>query len=212
MFVAKRFLLSPWNRTVPMNIFRSLSTAPKELSQQDSRVLDQVIRVDQAGELGANQIYKGQYFILQFTDPKVAPTIQHMWDQEKHHLKTFDNYILENRVRPTLLRPFWDVAGFALGAGTALLGTKAAMACTEAVETAIGGHYNDQLRDTVHLNDAAPELEKLRDDLAEFRDDELEHLNTAVDDWNAKEAPAHGLLNNAIQAGCQAAIWLCKRF
>ncbi|CAA21285.1 ubiquinone biosynthesis protein Coq7 [Schizosaccharomyces pombe] len=191
---------------------RRISMGRKELSEKDSNILDSVIRVDQAGELGANQIYKGQHFILQFTDPKVAPTIQHMWDQEKYHLATFDNYVLKNRVRPTFLRPFWDIAGFALGAGTALLGTKAAMACTEAVETVIGGHYNDQLRETAHLENKAPEFKEIRSHLAEFRDDELEHLNTAVEGWNAKEAPAHALLTNAIQMGCKAAIWMCKRF
>ncbi|EEB05445.1 ubiquinone biosynthesis protein Coq7 [Schizosaccharomyces japonicus yFS275] len=182
------------------------------LSREDNKLLDQVIRVDHAGELGANRIYKGQHFILRVTNPRVAPTIQHMWDQEKYHLSIFNKYCTEHNVRPTVLRPLWDVAGFALGVGSALLGTRAAMACTEAVETVIGDHYNNQIRETAHLEDKHPEFSKLREKLAELRDDELGHLNAAVDDWEAQKAPAHGLFTNAIKLGCKTAIWLCKRF
>ncbi|KAJ3044009.1 ubiquinone biosynthesis monooxygenase Coq7 [Rhizophlyctis rosea] len=106
--------------------------------------------------------------------------IQHMWDQEKLHLSVFDDLLSKNRVRPTALRPFWEMAGFALGAGTALLGKEAAMACTEAVETVIGHHYNDQLRELLKINH--PEVDKLRLIIKRFRDEELEHLDTAVEE------------------------------
>lgn len=135
--------------------------------------------MNQAGELGANLIYEGQYAILK-RDPRLEPLIRHMWDQEVHHLETFNKLVAKHRIRPTALRPLWNIAGYALGVGTALLGEKAAMACTEAIETEIGGHYNDQLRALLDmLKDDQDllqngELKELIDTIREFRDDELE--------------------------------------
>nr|CAG8598267.1 14407_t:CDS:2 [Entrophospora candida] len=110
--------------------------------QLKKKLIDEMIRVDQAGEIGANWIYKGQLAILG-KDKKVGPIIQEMWEQEKVHLRTFDKIIAHHRVRPTLLRPLWELSGYVLGVGTALMGKEAAMACTEAVETVIGEHYNE---------------------------------------------------------------------
>lgn len=137
------------------------------------------MRVNQAGELGANVIYAGQYSIFK-SHPRLRPIIRHMWDQEVVHLSKFDELLATHRVRPTAMRPLWNVAGYALGVGTALLGEKAAMACTEAVETEIGGHYNNQLRELVRMLKEDPELEgdgelrELVDTIRTFRDDELE--------------------------------------
>ncbi|KAG0256683.1 hypothetical protein DFQ27_005543 [Actinomortierella ambigua] len=180
---------------------------PLRLSREQRAMLAEMIRVDQAGELGANWIYRGQYAVLG-SDKKVGPLLQHMWDQEKVHLKTFDDIIGEHRVRPTALRPFWEVAGFALGAGTALMGKEAAMACTEAVETVIGGHYNDQLRELLKIDH--PDIDKLRTIVQQFRDDELEHLETALD-HDAQKAPNHELLSNFIKQGCKLAIYISSK-
>lgn len=119
-----------------------------------------MIRVDQSGEVGAYYIYKGQIAVLG-DDPKLRPLLEMMWDQEKHHLELFSDLVGEHRVRPSLLRPLWEVAGFAVGAGTALLGKEAAMACTEAVETVIGDHYNEQLRELHELKNPSQQLEYL---------------------------------------------------
>ncbi|VEL15433.1 unnamed protein product [Protopolystoma xenopodis] len=116
-----------------------------KLAPRTRALLDKIIRVDHAGEIGANRIYQGQLAILGKTPD--GPTISQMCDQEKVHLATFEELIPKYRVRPTLLRPLWDVCGFALGMGTALLGREAAMACTVAVESVIGDHYNDQIRE-----------------------------------------------------------------
>ncbi|KAI9094870.1 ubiquinone biosynthesis protein COQ7-domain-containing protein [Phlyctochytrium arcticum] len=179
---------------------RPLTAAEKDL-------IDAMLRVDHAGELGANWIYKGQLAVLG-NDAKVGPVIQHMWDQEKFHLKVFDDILANNRVRPTALRPFWEAAGYALGAGTALIGKEAAMACTEAVETVIGQHYNDQLRELLKIDH--PEVDKLKIIIKRFRDEELEHLDTAVD-HHAHKAPAYPGLTAAISQGCKAAIWVAQR-
>lgn len=122
----------------------SESKTSKRHPQRASPLIDEIIRINHAGELGADRIYAGQYAVLGKTS--VGPTLKHMWEQEKVHRNEFEKLIREYRVRPTVMTPIWNVAGFALGAGTALLGEKAAMACTVAVETVIVEHYNDQLR------------------------------------------------------------------
>ena len=127
---------------------------------------------------------------------QVGPLIQHMWDQEKHHLATFDKLIPEHRARPTALLPFWNVAGFALGAGTALLGKEGAMACTVAVEASITEHYNDQIRELTTVD--SEEHKELIATISKFRDEEQEHHDIGLEN-DAELAPAYQLLSNSIK-------------
>ncbi|KAI7856524.1 COQ7-domain-containing protein [Circinella umbellata] len=183
---------------------------PKQmLTENERQILDPMIRVDQSGEVGAYYIYMGQIAVLG-RDKKLRPILQEMWDQEKHHLETFDKLVGDMRVRPSLLRPLWEVAGFAVGAGTALMGKEAAMACTEAVETVIGNHYDDQLRSLVQLTEKNPELKDLGKTIAQFRDEELEHHDIAVE-HDARQAPFHSALKAVIMQGCKTAIWVAER-
>jgi ubiquinone biosynthesis monooxygenase Coq7 len=162
-----------------------------------------MIRVDQAGEYGATRIYAGQLAVLRRNAPE-AKLVARMAAQEERHLKRFDQLVAERRVRPTALQPFWNVAGFALGAATALISEKAALACTDAVETVIDRHYGQQLDE---LGDEDPELAA---DIARFRAEEVEHRDTARA-AGAANAPAYPLLTAAIRAGCRVAIELSKR-
>jgi ubiquinone biosynthesis monooxygenase Coq7 len=162
-----------------------------------------MLRVDQAGEYGATRIYAGQLAVLRRNCPE-AKLIARMAAQEDRHLKRFDHLMSERRVRPTALQPIWNVAGFALGAATALISEKAALACTDAVETEIDRHYGQQLDE---LGDDDPELAS---DIAEFRADELEHRDTARE-AGAAQAPGYPVLTAAIRAGCRVAIELSKR-
>jgi len=162
-----------------------------------------MIRVDQAGEYGATRIYAGQLAVLRRNAPE-AKLIARMAAQEERHLKRFDRLVAERRVRPTALQPLWNVAGFALGAATALISEKAALACTDAVETVIDRHYGEQLD---ALGDEDPELAA---DITQFRAEELEHRDTARE-AGAANAPAYPLLTAAIRAGCRVAIELSKR-
>jgi len=162
-----------------------------------------MIRVDQAGEYGATRIYAGQLAVLP-PSSSAATLISRMAMQEQRHLARFDQLMAERRVRPTALQPLWNVAGFALGAGTALISPEAAMACTDAVETEIDRHYRQQLDE---LGDSDPELSS---DIAEFRAEELEHRDTARE-AGATQAPAYPLLTGAIRAACRVAIALSKR-
>lgn len=167
---------------------------------------DRMIRVDHAGEFGADRIYAGQLAVLGNTS--VGPVIRHMWEQEKLHLRTFEQFVPKYRARPTALLPIWNIAGFALGAGSALLGREAAMACTVAVEDVITDHYNKQIRELVA--DGAQENAELLDTIRRFRDDEMEHHDTGLA-HEAERAPAYGALTTAIKVGCRAAIWLSER-
>lgn len=164
---------------------------------------DSMIRVDHAGEYGAARIYAGQLAVMGSRHP-FSGEIARMAAQEERHLKTFDRLLLERRVRPTLLMPLWHMAGFALGAASALAGPKAAMAVTAAVETEIDRHYQAQ-REALAGTD--PELEGL---VAEFQADELEHRETAVA-HGAEEAPAYPLMSAIVRAGCRAAIRISEK-
>jgi 3-demethoxyubiquinol 3-hydroxylase len=168
--------------------------------------LAEILRVDHAGELGAVHIYRGQRAILGEAPgrSRIAGQLAEMEAHEAEHLARFDRLLTERRVRPTALAPVWRLAGFALGAGTALLGEKAAHACTEAVETVIGQHYADQVEELARRE---PELAA---ELAQFRDEELAHRDLAVGE-GAREAPGYGLLAAVIRTGCRAAIKISEK-
>ncbi len=168
------------------------------------QAVERMLRVDHAGEYGAVRIYEGQLAV--FGKSQNAPIIQHMLDQEKQHLKTFDKLVGDRKIRPTALLPFWHLAGFALGAGTALLGEKAAMACTVAVEEVIDEHYSDQISE---LN-ANGEEEGLQETFEAFRLEELEHRQTGLNN-GAESALGYELLTGAVKAGSRLAIWLSTR-
>ena len=163
-----------------------------------------MIRVDQAGEYGATRIYAGQLAVLRRNSAE-AKLISRMAAQEQRHLSRFNQLMATRRVRPTALQPLWNVAGFALGAATALMSEKAALACTDAVETEIDRHYASQL---ASLGEDDPELSA---DIAEFQADELEHRDTARE-AGAAQALGYPVLTAAIRAGCRVAIALSKRF
>jgi len=169
----------------------------------DKTILDEIIRVDHAGEYGATRIYDGQIAVFG-KDSKIGKTIQHMADQEQEHIEKFNELLIEKRVRPTALLPVWNIAGFALGAGTALMGEKAAMACTVAVEKVIGEHYREQQN---LLEDDEKELKKT---IAKFEKDELEHHDIGLE-HDAENAPGYKVMTKVIEIGCKAAIAISKK-
>lgn len=203
-------------------------TAPKPgngpthstLSPAQQAYLERVIRVDQAGELGADLIYAGQYLALSH-NKKLKPVLKHMWDQEIHHRSTFNELQIEHRVRPSILTPLWKIGAFGMGFATGFMNKEAAMACTEAVETVIGKHYNAQLRvlsnnfgDLKDLNsnefNDSKEIEHIKGTIKIFRDQELEHLDTAIQ-HDAKSARPYWLLTESIKGVCKSAVYLAER-
>jgi ubiquinone biosynthesis monooxygenase Coq7 len=179
-------------------------TAENRLPGDPTRdeVVERIVRVDHAGEYGAVRIYEGQLAVLGRS--AAAPVIREMAAKENEHLAAFERLIGDRRVRPTALMPLWHVAGFALGAATAFLGERAAMACTAAVEEVIDEHYRGQI---ASLGD---DEAGLRGALERYRADEIAHRDTALV-HEAEKAPAYELLNGAIKAGSRLAIWLSTR-
>lgn len=195
-------------RRLSTNVPPSQTYIPKNRAldqKRPSALIDEIIRVDHAGELGADRIYAGQMAVL--GKGPMGPMIKHMWDQEKVHREKFEKLIKEYRVRPTIMTPIWNIAGFMLGASTALLGERAAMACTVAVETVIVEHYNEQLRDIM----ASPNVDKdLLATITKFRDEEQEHHDTGIDN-GAEQAPFYNALTQLIKFGCKSAIAISKK-
>lgn len=162
-----------------------------------------MIRVNQAGEYGAARIYAGQLAVMGNRTP-AARSIRHMAAQEQHHLERFNAMMAERGVRPTLLQPFWHVAGYALGAASAIVGPEAAMACTVAIETEIDRHYGEQL---VEIGESDPELSEA---IADFQAEEVEHKATALAE-GAERAPGFPVMSALVRFGCRAAIMVTKR-
>jgi ubiquinone biosynthesis monooxygenase Coq7 len=164
--------------------------------------ISSILRVNLAGEYGAKRIYEGQLRVLK--NGPCADSIAHMKEQELVHLKAFESWVVEHHTRPTLLHPLWHVAGYALGVATALLGEKAAMACTVAVEEVIDTHYENQLS---LLGDYNPELKEL---IYTCQQEEREHRDLALDQ-GALDTPSYPLLAGAIKTASRLAIWLSER-
>lgn len=164
---------------------------------------DAMIRVNQAGEYGAARIYAGQLAVMGNRSP-AARSIRHMAAQEQRHLERFNAIMADRRVRPTALQPLWHIAGYALGAASALVGPEAAMACTVAIETEIDRHYGEQLE---ALGDGDRELSSA---IAEFQAEEVEHKETALAE-GAERAPAYPVMSALVRLGCRLAIAASKR-
>jgi len=186
-----------------MSLTRTTQTRtplPGDMTSREQ--IERIIRVDHAGEYGAARIYEGQ-LALMGKGPK-GDLIRHMKAQEQHHLDTFTGLIRTRRVRPTALLPIWHLAGYALGAITAAMGDRAAMACTVAVEEAIDEHYAEQ---AAALGD---EEAPLRATIERFRAEEQEHRDIGLE-HEAEQAPAYRLMSAVIKAGCKVAIKVSER-
>lgn len=182
----------------------SRPAAPGRRFVQD-RVAE-MLRVDHAGEFGATRIYEGQRAVFSRLPGarRIAAQLAEQEADEAVHKAAFDKLLLERKVRPTLLGPIWGAAGFGLGVVTALMGEKAAHACTAAVEEVIEDHYREQIEE---LGDQEPELSAM---ISRFRDEEIAHKDQAIAE-GAKEAFGHPVLEAVIKAGCRVAIAVCQK-
>jgi ubiquinone biosynthesis monooxygenase Coq7 len=167
--------------------------------------LAEILRVDHAGELAAVHIYRGHRAVFRAAGmTAAADRMAELEAHEARHLARFETLLTERRVRPTLMAPLWRAAAFGLGVGAALIGEKAAHACTEAVESVIEDHYAGQIAE---LGAREPELAA---ELSAFRDDELAHRDEALAE-GAREAPFHGLMTGVVRAGGRVAIKVSER-
>lgn len=190
----------------------------RPLSKEQQQFLDSALRVNQAGELAATLIYTHQTPPMIRAHPHLRPLMHHMYSQEAGHFSTFNHMLARHRIRPTAMYPVWQAAASILGWSTGLMGREAAMACTEAVETEIGQHYNGQVRVLLKWveemeekgEEVGEELSGLVATLKRIRDEELEHLDEAVGE-GAKQAKSYELLNRVIRSGCKGAIWVSEK-
>ncbi|KAH9864132.1 hypothetical protein J1614_010066 [Plenodomus biglobosus] len=207
------------NSGASQSLQRSSNGKPiRPLTAEQQQFLSSALRVNQTGELAAILIYAAQTPVLTRAHPHLRPLMKHMYDQEAGHYKYFNQVISKHRIRPTAMTPVWTAAASMLGWSTAVLGREAAMACTEAVETEIGTHYNEQVRVLLDWSkkceergeSLGPELEEMVVELRRIRDEELEHLDHAVEN-DAKSAKPYDLLTEVIRGGCRGAIWVSER-
>ena len=168
--------------------------------------IGEMLRVDHAGEYAAVAIYAAQAKVFSRSPKtrKIAEQLTHMREEEQEHLDAFSSLLREHGARPTALIPVWKLASTGLGVATALMGEKAAHACTEAVESVIEQHYAEQIEETQHSN------KELCATFTQFREDELRHRDFAIEE-GAKDAPAYPLLSAIIKTGCRAAIKISEK-
>ncbi|KAI0012545.1 COQ7-domain-containing protein [Xylariaceae sp. FL0662B] len=208
-----------------VNAEAATSVSPQPPSSESSKSKRKPLTKEQrdwlssaAGELAAILIYAAQKPLMVRAHPHLRPLMEHMYAQEEGHFSTFNSLIAKHRVRPTALYPLWGMLATGLGWSTAMMGREAAMCCTEAVETEIGGHYNQQIRTLLEMFDqweaegyeVGEDLQDLTKTLRRIRDEELEHLDHAVEN-DAKLAKPHWLLTGVIRAGCRGAIWVGQK-
>lgn len=176
-------------------------------NRHNPKRIEEMIRVDHAGEYGAVAIYRGQRAIFDKIPSKkrIADQLREMEEDEQAHLDAFDKLLRERKTRPTALAPIWNIAGQAMGAATALMGEKAAHACTEAVETVIEGHYAGQVEELKAMGE-----DELAATFDKFREEEVAHRDLAVEE-GAREAAGYPLLSGMIQAGCRVVIKIAER-
>lgn len=180
----------------------------KFLARKRHAIYDSILRVNHSGELAADRIYFGQMYCFR-NDPRYAPMIQEMWDQEKKHLEYFSKEMLLQRTRKSVLTGLWDTAGCVLGVTTGMLGIRTAMACTVAVEDTICKHYDSQIRQLIQ--DDTEVHKDLIENLSKIRDDEQEHHDTGIVN-EAENAFAYNLVTSIIANGCKAAIQVAQKF
>lgn len=188
-----------------MASLRVIPKVSRYLDRQRQHQLDRILRVDHAGELGADRIYHGQSYVLG-KDPVNGPIIQHMWDQEKQHLEEMEYLNLKYRTTKSIFEPLWSLGGFLMGSVSAMAGPKAAMACTMAVEKVITQHYNDQIREIIATGDIQ-ESKYLLDKLSKFRDDEQEHHDKA-EEMNGKDEER---LFKTVETVCKISIKVAEK-
>ena len=176
------------------------------MKKTDQKILEEIIRVDHAGERGAIKIYEGQLLALSTIrqDKNLRRIIEEMKEQEKEHLEYFEKEIQKRNMKPTYLLPLWDLMGISLGFGTALLGKKAAMLCTASVEEVIEDHYKNQLRKI------GEDEKDLKAKIEKFKEDEVNHKNTAYES-GANKTGLYSIMDKIIKTGSKIAITISEK-
>ena len=176
------------------------------MTKTNKKILEEIIRVDHAGERGAIKIYEGQLLALKTfkQDEDLKKQIEEMKEHEKEHYEFFDKEIQKRNIKPTKLLPLWDLLGVTLGFGTAMMGKKATMLCTASVEEVIDGHYKNQ------IHTLEEDEEELKNKINKFREDELNHKNIAYESGATKDG-LYGVLDKIIKTSSLIAIKISEK-
>ena len=176
------------------------------MKKTNTQYLEEIIRVDHAGERGAIKIYEGQLLALKTfkQDESLKRQIEEMKEHEKEHYEYFEKEIQKRNIKPTKFLPLWDILGVGLGFGSTILGKKAAMLCTASVEEVIDEHYSNQIKEL--KNDE----KKLKEKIIKFREDELHHKDIAYDNGATKEG-LFGVLDKIIKTSSKIAITISQK-
>jgi len=176
------------------------------MTKTNKKILEEIIRVDHAGERGAIKIYEGQLLALKTfkQDEDLKKQIEEMKEHEKEHYEFFDKEIQKRNIKPTKLLPLWDLLGVTLGFGTAMMGKKATMLCTASVEEVIDGHYKNQ------IHTLEEDEKELKNKINKFRDDELNHKNIAYESGATKDG-LYGVLDKIIKTSSRIAIKISEK-
>ena len=176
------------------------------MTKTNKKNLEEIIRVDHAGERGAIKIYEGQLLALKTfkQDEDLKKQIEEMKEHEKEHYEFFDKEIQKRNIKPTKLLPLWDLLGVTLGFGTAMMGKKATMLCTASVEEVIDGHYKNQ------IHTLEEDEKELKNKINKFRDDELNHKNIAYESGATKDG-LYGVLDKIIKTSSLIAIKISEK-
>ena len=176
------------------------------MEKTDKKILEEILRVDHAGERGAIKIYEGQLLALNTIkqDKNLQKKIENMKEHEKEHLNFFESEIKKRKIKPTYLLPLWDLMGISLGFSSALLGKKAAMLCTASVEEVIEDHYENQ------LNKLGNDEKDLKEKIKKFKGDEIHHKNVAYE-AGASNKGIYSLMDKLIKTGSKIAITISEK-
>tara|TARA_B100000029_G_C17267410_1_gene848511 strand:- start:289 stop:822 length:534 start_codon:yes stop_codon:yes gene_type:complete len=176
------------------------------MEKTNQKVLEEIIRVDHAGERGAMKIYEGQLLALQTIkeDESLRQKIEIMKQHEQEHLEYFEKEIKKRKIKPTYFLPLWDIMGVTLGFGTAMLGKKATMLCTAAVEEVIENHYQNQ------IEKLGNDEKNLKEKIEKFKGDEINHKNIAYSEGSTNKG-IYSIMDKVIKAGSKIAISISEK-
>ena len=161
------------------------------------------LRSDHAGECGAVQIYAGILAISRNSEVRRFAR-QHL-RTELRHRRFFEEWLPD--AHKSRLIGVWNLAGWLLGATSALFGARAVFATIEAVETFVEAHYLAQIE---HMR-GIPALSDLADTLQAFCDDEVEHQQDAAARLHRPNGAVGRVWANVVGAGSAAGVSIAKR-
>lgn len=168
------------------------------------QTVEQILRVDHAGECGAIRIYRSQLAVARILHPECVPDLQRMLEHELRHFQTFDSLLKARGIRSCYALPLWMVGGWMLGTFTAILGKQAIWVCTAAIENTVNQHLDHQVEVLARTDaEALAAVESIRRDEEEHEDHALRN--------GGEGRGLYGVLRGLVKGATGLAIWLSTK-